>query len=106
VQGACVGHTPYRSNFRRVFVKAVKEAGLEGRGINVRQLRHTAASLMLSNGLDVLDVQDRLGHSRGSVTLDIYGRVLVGRRNTSTELLNSVMSTSDLSFATSKDSVS
>ncbi len=48
---------------------------------------------------DVLDVQDRLGHSRGSVTLDIYGRVLTGRRNTSTTLLNSAMSmVSDLSF--------
>jgi integrase len=99
VKGMCHGHTPLRSNFRRVFVKAVKDAGLEGRGINVRQLRHTAASLMLSNGLDVLDVQDRLGHSRGSVTLDIYGRVLAGRRNASTTLLNSAMSVvSDLSF--------
>ncbi|MCW2785922.1 MAG: integrase family protein [Marmoricola sp.] len=103
VDGACDGHTPLRSNFRREFVKAVKAAGLEGRGINVRQLRHTAATLMLSNGLDVLDVQDRLGHSRGSVTLDIYGRVLIGRRNSSTELLNSVMAGSDLSFASGAD---
>ncbi len=96
----CLGHTPLRSNFRRIFVKAVSEAGLEGRGINVRQLRHTAASLMLSHGLDVLDVQDRLGHSRGSVTLDIYGRVLSGRRSTSTALLSSAMeASSSLSFA-------
>lgn len=99
VTGTCHGHTPLRSNFRRIFTKAVKAAGLEGRGVCVRQLRHTAASLMLSNGLDVLDVQDRLGHSRGSVTLDIYGRVLVGRREASTSLLNQIMSTSDLSFA-------
>lgn len=89
-----------RSNFRRVFTKAIRDAGLEGRGINVRQLRHTAASLMLSNGLDVLDVQDRLGHSRGSVTLDIYGRVLSGRRRASTALMDAAMeAASDLSFA-------
>ncbi|MGZ6587022.1 MAG: tyrosine-type recombinase/integrase [Solirubrobacteraceae bacterium] len=100
IEGTCHGHTPFRSNFRRIFIQAVKDAGLEGRCINMRQLRHTAASLMLSNGLDVLDVQDRLGHSRGSVTLDIYGRVLTGRRNASTERLNAAMeSVSDLSFA-------
>lgn len=93
VVGDCHGHTPLRSSFRRVFGRALADAGLEGRGINVRQLRHTAASLMLSTGLDVLDVQDRLGHSRGSVTLDIYGRVLAGRRDASTAMLDVAMST-------------
>ena len=73
------GRTPDRSNFHRIYNKAIREAGLEGRGINLRQLRHTAASLMLSSGLDILDVQERLGHSRGSITLDTYGRVLAGR---------------------------
>lgn len=103
IEGTCHGHTPLRSNFRRIFTQAIKDAGLEDRGINMRQLRHTAASLMLANGLDVLDVQDRLGHSRGSVTLDIYGRVLAGRRHASTALLNTAMeSVSDLSFTTGR----
>lgn len=93
------GNTPFRSNFRRVFLKAVKAADLEGRGINMRQLRHTAASLMLANGLDILDVQDRLGHTRGSITLDIYGRVLAGRRVAGTDLLGAAMAeNSDTTF--------
>lgn len=93
------GVTPFRSNFRRVFQKAVVDAGLGGRGISMRQLRHTAASLMLTHGLDILDVQDRLGHTRGSVTLDIYGRVLTGRRAAGTERLSAVMAErSDLAF--------
>lgn len=105
VPGSCHGHTPLRSNFRRIFIRAVDDAGLGNRGITVRQLRHTAASLMLSTGLDVLDVQDRLGHSRGSVTLDIYGRVLAGRRRESTLTLGAAMaSASDLSFIDVRDS--
>jgi len=85
------GETPYRSNFRRIFQRAVRDAGLEGRKINMRQLRHTAASLMLSSGLDILDVQERLGHARGSITLDVYGRVLAGRRAQGTERMSVVM---------------
>ena len=88
------GKTPDRSNFHRVYNKAIREAGLEGRGVNLRQLRHTAASLMLASGLDILDVQERLGHSRGSITLDIYGRVLAGRRSAATEIMTSAMSRS------------
>lgn len=97
--GECPGHTPFRSNFRRIFVRAAADAGLEGRGVNMRQLRHTSATLMLSHGVDILDVQERLGHTRGSVTLDIYGRVLAGRRDASTALLGRVMGElADLTF--------
>lgn len=100
------GETPFRSNFRRVFQKAVNDAGLGGRGISMRQLRHTAASLMLTHGLDILDVQERLGHARGSVTLDIYGRVLAGRRVSGTERLTHVMQAySDTSWLTSAATV-
>jgi integrase len=45
VAGVCIGHTPLRSNFRRVFVKAIEVAGLEGRGLYMRQLRHTAIEM-------------------------------------------------------------
>lgn len=80
------------------FGTAVRDAGLEGRGINIRQLRHTAATIMLSSGLDILDVQERLGHSRGSITLDIYGRVLAGRRTAGTEIMSNAMRESRVAF--------
>lgn len=57
----------------------------------MRQLRHTAASLMLSAGLDLIDVQQRLGHAKGSTTLDIYARVLASRRDAGTALLEAGM---------------
>lgn len=93
------GKTPDRSNFHRVFNRAIRNAGLEDRGINLRQLRHTAATLMLSSGLDILDVQERLGHSRGSITLDIYGRVLAGRRTSGTEVMGAAMEGSQCTFS-------
>ena len=35
---------------------------------------------MLAQVLDTLDVRESLGHTRGSVILKRYGRVLAGRR--------------------------
>lgn len=40
--------------------------------ITLHGLRHSAASLMIASGVDVLTVARRLGHSKASVTLDIY----------------------------------
>lgn len=65
-----------RSNLRRMLQKALKDAGLDDRGIDFRQLRHTAASLMLAAGVHYVDVSYRLGHSRPSTTADIYTHLL------------------------------
>lgn len=95
------GTTPLRSNFARllkdrtikgkVIPGAIARAGLDGRGVNMRQLRHTAVTLMLSMGLDILDVQERIGHEKGSTTFDIYGRVLANRRKRGTDLMAGAM---------------
>lgn len=46
----------------------------------VRSLRHFHASLMLQGGENPVVVSKRLGHSKVSTTLDIYGHVLPGRQ--------------------------
>lgn len=38
--------------------------------------RHTAASLLISSGMDVLTVSKILGHSKPSMTLDVYGHAV------------------------------
>lgn len=52
---------------------ALKKAGLAR--IRLHDLRHTAATLMLQEGVHPKVVQEMLGHSSISVTLDIYSHV-------------------------------
>ena len=40
--------------------------------ITLHGLRHTAASILIAQNTDISTVSKRLGHSRTSVTLDIY----------------------------------
>ena len=58
-------------NMRRDwFDAAAVEAGVPG--LTPHELRHTAASLAVSAGASVLALQRMLGHSKPSVTLDVY----------------------------------
>ena len=41
-------------------------------------LRHTHASVLLNAGVDILTVSKRLGHSKPSITLDVYGHIIKG----------------------------
>jgi integrase len=43
--------------------------------IRFHDLRHTAASLMLNHGIPVIVVSKMLGHSKPSITMDIYGHL-------------------------------
>jgi len=54
--------------------KALKAAGLPP--IRVHDLRHTAASLLLTRGVHPKVVQEMLGHTKIQLTLDTYSHVL------------------------------
>lgn len=58
------------SNVRREFNRILKKAGIPK--IRFHDLRHTAASIMLSHKIPVVIVSKILGHSKPSVTMDIY----------------------------------
>ncbi len=62
------------TNLLMKFRQLLKKAGLSR--IRFHDLRHTSASLMLNNGVDVLVASRRLGHSKPSITLDVYGHLL------------------------------
>ena len=64
-----------RSNVaRRSFKPLLQRAGLPV--IRFHDLRHTAASLLLLLGENPKVVQERLGHSRVEVTMNVYSHVL------------------------------
>ncbi len=44
--------------------------------INIHGLRHTNATLLISQGLDIQIVSSRLGHAQTSTTLNIYSHLL------------------------------
>lgn len=59
---------------RRSFKEILKKAGLPD--IRFHDLRHTHATLLLQQGVNPKLVQERLGHSSISLTLDTYSHVL------------------------------
>lgn len=44
--------------------------------IRLHDLRHTSASLLISQNVDIRTISNRLGHSHTSVTLDIYSHAI------------------------------
>lgn len=58
---------------RRVWRPAVAECGLAD--LRVHDLRHTAASLMISAGASIKAVQRSLGHASAAITLDRYSHL-------------------------------
>jgi len=67
--------TPLRSpNFRRnIWLPAIREAKLDG--LTPHHLRHTCASLLISEGGHPRQVMEHLGHSSIAVTMNTYGKV-------------------------------
>jgi integrase len=64
-----------RSNFhRRCFKPLLERAGLED--MRFHDLRHTAATLMLASGEHPKVVQETLGHSTISMTIDTYSHIM------------------------------
>ncbi|WP_053361932.1 site-specific integrase [Bacillus sp. FJAT-27251] len=70
-----IGTPVHSSNLRnRVFNQLIKEA--EVSKIRLHDLRHTHATLLLSVGVNVKVISERLGHSSIKITLDTYSHVL------------------------------
>ena len=62
------------SAVHRLVKKACLEAGLDATQLSAHKLRHTAATLMISNGVDVRTVQEVLGHENLNTT-QIYTHI-------------------------------
>lgn len=71
------------------FKAALKTAGLPD--IRFHDLRHTAASLMLMSGMELIRIARQLGHSKPSTTLDIYSHLIPGLENESAERLDELV---------------
>jgi integrase len=71
-----VGHYVYPDRITKRFGQLVEEADLPR--IRLHDLRHTVATLALTAGVHAKIVQELLGHSSITVTLDTYSHVTPG----------------------------
>ena len=74
---------------RKEFKVASRKARLPG--IRFHDLRHTAASLMLNYSIPVIIVSRRLGHSKPSITLDVYGHLIPSKQEEAAELMDDIV---------------
>ncbi len=72
------------------FKKILRQNGLP-ENLNVHSLRHTNASLLIAQGVDVRTVASLLGHSQASTTLDIYAHAFDKKKREAQEKLGQVM---------------
>ncbi|HEX2273453.1 MAG TPA: tyrosine-type recombinase/integrase [Acidimicrobiales bacterium] len=60
--------------FKRFIRPAISTAGLP-EGLRLHDLRHTCAALLIELGAHPKAIQERLGHSSITVTIDVYGHL-------------------------------
>ena len=58
--------------------------------IRLHDLRHTNASHLVASGTDIETVARRLGHSKPSFTLDVYGHALEENDERASDLLDNI----------------
>ncbi len=76
------------STINRRKLKACEKANI--RPITLHQFRHSHASLLLQKGIMINEVSRRLGHSKVSTTLDIYGHTDLTQEKRVLDTLNSL----------------
>lgn len=59
--------------------------------INPHAFRHTAASILISEGVDIVTVSKMLGHANTSMTTDVYSHIIEETKRKATECIADVM---------------
>ena len=72
----------------RVYKRVCERAGVHAR---LHDLRHTAASLLLAQGVPLWDVSKILGHASYQFTLDTYGHLYAETRRTAADAMDLVL---------------
>lgn len=79
------------ATFRRPFDAAAEAIGVPG--LRIHDLRHTAASLAIASGAEVKVVQQMLGHTSATMTLDLYGHLYPDRLNEVSDAMEAARAT-------------
>ena len=74
----------------RIVKNALKSAGLESDRLTAHSLRHTAATLAMTNGATLQEVQQLLGHKSINITM-VYLHTLERQQNTSADRISAAI---------------
>jgi len=85
-----VGTPIYPRNFIRHFKSILAKNGLPN--IRVHDLRHYHASMLLASGINPKVVQERLGHSSITLTMDTYSHVIPSMQDEVARKIDELMS--------------
>ena len=77
-------------NFAKQFVRLCRAAGLGH--WHPHEARHSAASVMLAQGVPLEVVSEVLGHSSISITKDVYGHLVEGAKRQAAERMAAAFS--------------
>jgi integrase len=69
--------------------EAMVKAGFEG--LSLHSLRHSHASILLSEGTPLAVVSERLGHANQTITLDVYSHALPSDRKAAAKTWNNAL---------------
>jgi integrase len=75
---------------KRHFKRKLKEAGISEE-VRFHELRHTAATLLLMQRVNVKVVSEMLGHADVSITLRIYAHVLPGMHQSAADTMDDII---------------
>jgi integrase len=85
-----VGTALEQRNVTRQFHELLVAAGLPA--VRFHDLRHTAATLLLAQGVDPRTIMETLGHSQISLTLNTYSHVLPSLQEEAAAKMNAILS--------------
>lgn len=83
------------ANVLKAYKKCLQAAGLPN--LRFHDLRHTAATLMLQQGINPKIVQERLGHADISLTLNTYSHVLPSMQDEVAEKMDELLTLVEVS---------
>jgi integrase len=83
------GKTVFPGNLVSRYTKDVKASGLPH--IRFHDLRHSHATLLLSKGINVKVISERLGHQAIGVTLDTYSHVIPSMQQEAADTLEEII---------------
>lgn len=76
----------------------VKKTGI--RYIRFHDIRHTSVTILINRGIHAKIISERIGHSKISTTMDVYGHVIRSADSNAAAMFDDVFSSSSVSSAT------